>query len=709
MKKWSVGVLGASDIAFKKFLPALEKSDVFSFAGIAARDPKRCEPYVNRFGGKTYPDYLTLIRSSEIDCVYVPLPPALHAKWGEEVLIAGKHLLMEKPFTTSLHDTNRLLALAKERGAAVHENYMFHFHHQIQVITNLINSERLGKLRMIRAAFTFPFRGADDFRYQKEMGGGALLDCGGYPLAIASHLLGVTAQVEWANLIESKEYGVDTGGSAILKNEEGLAAHIFFGMDDTYRCELEVWGSKASLYAPRVFTAPSDLPVVLEVRDGKTNQEIQVGMDDQFLNSLEYFKQLIKEPALREEQYRRISRQSELVEQIRTHSGKARDINKKSITVKQGEKNMNKIRVVMPSMPPFEEYIEEIRDIWDSRWLTHTGPKHQALTKQLSELYDGAEVSLFCNGHMALEAALSLFPAGSEVITTPFTFASTTLAIARCGLVPVFCDIEPELYTIDPEKIEPLITDKTVAILPVHVYGNLCDWHRIGKIANKHSLKVIYDAAHAFGVKDGNINVGNLGDCSMLSFHATKVLHSIEGGCLIHNSPELSKSFAAWRQFGMYDGEQSEILGTNAKLTEFAAAMGLCNLRHLKEQIEKRRVAVARYRERLSEVDGLVLCPKQTGVVSNYAYFPVQILEDRFGESRDELVARLAEQEIFARKYFYPLTSQMPYFHTHYTVQETPVAEKVSEQILCLPLYADLTEDDVDRVCDVILSKKYIG
>lgn len=366
---------------------------------------------------------------------------------------------------------------------------------------------------------------------------------------------------------------------------------------------------------------------------------------------------------------------------------------------------MGKINVVRPSMPPIEEYVEEIRDIWNSRWLTHTGPKHQELTKLLSKMFDGAEVSLFSNGHQALEAAFSLFPVGSEVITTPFTFASTTLAIVRCGLVPVFCDIEPDFYTLDPEKIEPLITDKTVAIAPVHVYGNLCDWRRIGEVASKYGLKVIYDAAHAFGVKDGAISVGGLGDISMLSFHATKVFHTIEGGCLVHKEAKLSKDFAAWRQFGMYNGEESEILGTNAKLTEFAAAMGLCNLRHLEEQIAKRRAAVLRYRERLSGIDGLVLCRRQPGVTSNYAYLPVQIDLERFGENRDALATRLTELNIFSRKYFYPLTSKFPVCQRNFAIQDTPIAEQVSDQILCLPLYADLTETDVDWVCNAILKQ----
>lgn len=366
---------------------------------------------------------------------------------------------------------------------------------------------------------------------------------------------------------------------------------------------------------------------------------------------------------------------------------------------------MDRINVVRPSMPPLEEYFDEIRDIWDNRCLTNSGPKHHALEKQLSEMFGGLEVSLFSNGHQALESAFSLFPAGSEVITTPFTFASTTLAIARCGLVPVFCDIEPEFYTIDPEKIEPLITEKTVAIAPVHVYGNLCNWRRIKEIASMYDLKVIYDAAHAFGVKDGEVNASNLGDISMFSFHATKVFHTIEGGCLLHNDPELSKDLAAWRQFGMYNGEQSETLGTNAKLTEFAAAMGLCNLRHLDEQIAMRHTAVLRYRERLSKTDGLILCKEQPGVTSNYAYLPVRIDPRQFGRNRDELAADLMEEDIFVRKYFYPLTSKFPICQKLFNIQDTPVAENVSSQILCLPLYAGLSETDVDRISDAVLSK----
>lgn len=366
---------------------------------------------------------------------------------------------------------------------------------------------------------------------------------------------------------------------------------------------------------------------------------------------------------------------------------------------------MKRINVVRPSMPPISEYMEEIQDIWDSRWLTHTGPKHQKLEAELCALLEVESVSLFSNGHQALESAFSLFPKGAEVITTPFTFASTTLAIIRAGLVPVFCDIEPEFYTLDPAKIEALITEKTVAIAPVHVYGNLCNWRMIKEIAAKNGLKVVYDAAHAFGVKDEDISVACLGDISMFSFHATKVFHTIEGGALTYHDSELSKYFAAWRQFGMYDGVQAELIGTNAKLTEFASAMGLCNLRHLNEQIALRKQAFERYHDRLDGIPGLILCGIQNNVSSNYAYFPIQIVPGIFGESRDQVCARLAEENIFTRKYFFPLTSDYPAVKQSCAVQDTPIALQVSQQILCLPMYADLTLEDVDRVCNILLKQ----
>lgn len=325
MKKRKIGILGASDIAYKRFLPALVKSDSFSFAGIASRDPERCEPFIQKYGGQCYSDYLSLIQDPEIDCVYLPLPPALHAYWGEKVLQAGKHLLMEKPFTTSLNDTKRLLLLSQQSGLAAHENYMFLFHRQLKKVKELIEAGTLGELRMIRTAFTFPFRGTGDFRYQKELGGGALLDCGGYPLLLARELLGPSARLVWSNLHQTTEYEVETGGSAVLQNNAGLTAHVFFGMNDTYRCELEIWGSKASLSVKRIFTAPPDLPIVLYLNDSRGVQEIYVGEDDQFLNSIQSFGQLIERPELQKLRRETILRQSELIEQIQKYDFGERD------------------------------------------------------------------------------------------------------------------------------------------------------------------------------------------------------------------------------------------------------------------------------------------------------------------------------------------------------------------------------------------------
>lgn len=364
---------------------------------------------------------------------------------------------------------------------------------------------------------------------------------------------------------------------------------------------------------------------------------------------------------------------------------------------------MDTINVTRSSMPPFEEYVEQIRPLWESRWLTNSGAFHEELKANLKEKMGVSELLLYSNGHLALEAAFSQFEKGSEVITTPFTYVSTTLSIIRAGLVPVFCDIEPTFYTMDPEKIEALITPKTVAIAPVHVYGNMCDCVRIEEIAKQHGLKVIYDAAHAFGVTYHGIDAGAWGDMSMISFHATKVFNTIEGGCLCLSDPELAERLKTWKHFGVSHDDIMVMEGTNAKLTEFAAAMGLCNLRHLSEQIGLRKKAAERYRQRLSGVKGLVLCPEQESTVSNYAYLPVRFIEGEFGKSREAVLAALNRDDIFARRYFHPLTSDTPLCKENYEIQETPIAKEVSSQILCLPMFADLTEEMVDRICDVVL------
>lgn len=364
---------------------------------------------------------------------------------------------------------------------------------------------------------------------------------------------------------------------------------------------------------------------------------------------------------------------------------------------------MKTINVTVSSMPPIEEYIQEISDIWESRWLTHTGPKHQKLEQELCRFLRISNMALFANGHLALEAAFSILPKEGEVITTPFTFASTTQAIVHCGLTPVFCDIEPDHFTMDVEKIEALITERTCAIAPVHVYGNICNFKKIGELAVKYGLKVIYDAAHAFGETIDGRAVGSLGDISMFSFHATKVFHTVEGGGLAYHDEKLTREFAAWRQFGMYGKEDAEKLGTNAKMTEFHAAMGICNLHHVDEQISLRKQATMRYRERLVDILGLKLCPEQSEVKHNYAYLPVLFDPKAFGFSRDEVAKRLEENGIFARKYFYPLTSDFAVYQSMFEIQQTPIAKDIAERILTLPLYAGLTEKDVDRVCDVVL------
>ena len=360
---------------------------------------------------------------------------------------------------------------------------------------------------------------------------------------------------------------------------------------------------------------------------------------------------------------------------------------------------MNVINVTRSSLPPFDEYVEEIRNIWDSHWLTNMGAKHQQLERSLEEYLNVPHVRLFTNGHMALEGALTVLNLHGEIITTPFTFSSTTHAIVRSGCTPVFCDINDRDYTIDVEKIESLITEKTCAILPVHVYGNICEWRAIDCIAKKHNLKVIYDAAHAFGVSQNGVSVANMGDIAMFSFHATKVFNTIEGGALTFHDNSLGSRINRIKNFGITDSEMVESVGFNAKMSEFQAAMGLCNLRHLDEALKRRKVAYNRYVERLAEIPGVRFCTQQPGTIQNYAYF--QVVFDGFKYDRNEVFDRLNAQNINARKYFWPLTNS--YSFGKRNVEPTPVAKYISERVLALPMYEELTIEDVDRVCDVLI------
>lgn len=361
------------------------------------------------------------------------------------------------------------------------------------------------------------------------------------------------------------------------------------------------------------------------------------------------------------------------------------------------------INVTRSTMPDYEEFCAEIKDMWETHWLTNMGVKHQALEKELKEYLDVPYITLFTNGHLALENMLEGIGVQGEIITTPYTFASTTHAIVRTGNTPVFCDINDEDYTIDVNRIEALITEKTVAIMPVHVYGNLCDTEAIDRIAKKYGLKVLYDAAHAFGVRKNGVSSAAMGDVSMFSFHATKVFNTIEGGALCYNDEKLERVFADLKNFGIHGPESVTYVGGNAKMNEFCAAMGLCNLRHLDEEIAKRKIAAERYDERLGNVKGIKLNKRQLGVESNYAYYPAVF--DGYKYTRDEIFDRLAAENIIARKYFYPITNSFECYRGRagFDVDDTPVAKHIGDSVLTLPMYADLSVETVDRICDIIL------
>ena len=362
------------------------------------------------------------------------------------------------------------------------------------------------------------------------------------------------------------------------------------------------------------------------------------------------------------------------------------------------------ILVTRSSMPDFDEYVEEIRSLWDSHWLTNMGVKHQQLERELEEYLGVDDLALFVNGHQALECLLEAMGLHGKVITTPYTFASTTHAIVRKGLTPVFADIKADDFTIDPEQIEALIDEDTCAIVPVHVYGNLCDVEAIDAIAKKHGLKVIYDAAHAFGVRKNGVSSACFGDAAMFSFHATKVFNTIEGGAVCFHDPGFKTKLNRWKNFGIADEETVEYAGGNAKMNEFAAAMGICNLRHLDAEIAKRRAVAERYWEQLAPVRGIQVCEPGEGIEFNYAYLPV-IFGEEFGAGRDEVFAALSEQGVCARKYFYPLTNDFDCYRGRegFDSSLTPVAAYAASHVLTLPMYADLALDDVDRICRIIL------
>lgn len=385
---------------------------------------------------------------------------------------------------------------------------------------------------------------------------------------------------------------------------------------------------------------------------------------------------------------------------------------------------MHDIFVTQPLLPPLEDFVKETKDIFDSKWLTNMGNKHQELEEELKEYLKVDGISLTVNGHMALELsiqALGLKDAkgDGEIITTPFTFISTTHSIVRNGLKPVFADVDPGTCCITPETIAPLINENTVAIMPVHVYGNVCDVEAIDALAKKHNLKVIYDAAHTFGeevrVGGETRGIGSFGDVSVFSFHATKVFNTIEGGAACFTDESLYKKLYNLKDFGIRYGDPDyiEAVGANAKMNEFSAAMGLCNLRHIGDALTKRKTIAELYREKLGGIKGIVLPtfvdPKTKLVKRNYAYMPVVFSSDVFGKGfRDELKDILAENHIYSRKYFYPLTNDAQCYEGQFSSDgingsnPTPIAYKLSNEVLTVPIYAALELEDVERICEVI-------
>lgn len=362
----------------------------------------------------------------------------------------------------------------------------------------------------------------------------------------------------------------------------------------------------------------------------------------------------------------------------------------------------NKIFVTQTSMPPFEEYIEVIKPLWESHWLTNMGEYHRQLESELRTYLRVPEISLTVNGHAALELAIQSmnFPEGGEVITTPYTFVSTTHAIVRNGLIPVFCDVKSD-FTIDEEKIEDLITEKTVAIVPVHVYGNICNVERIQDIADKFGLKVIYDAAHAFGEIYKDRGIGSFGDLSIFSFHATKVFNTIEGGCICCQNRKQYEKLYDLKNFGIRSEERVVSVGANAKMNEFQAAMGLCNLKYIEQYISKRKDVFEIYQNLLGDHKEIQMNQFQSGLKANYAYFPVLFDSSQI---RDEIYNVLKEKNIFARKYFYPITADAACFRNKYKNMPLENARDFSRRVLTLPLYGELNRKDIERICGLVLN-----
>ena len=362
------------------------------------------------------------------------------------------------------------------------------------------------------------------------------------------------------------------------------------------------------------------------------------------------------------------------------------------------------IYVTRPFLPPLNEFCTALQEIWDNRWLTNRGPIETRFEKTLCRYLNAANVCLFNNGTLALQIALQGMEISGEVITTPFSFVATTHALFWNKVRPVFCDIEPEYYNIDPERIEDLITPWTTAILAVHVFGHVCQLDKLANIAKKHNLRLIYDSAHAFGVKVNGKSITAYGDLNMLSFHATKLFHTFEGGALVFKDEGLKSKFNYLKNFGFKNEVEVVMPGTNAKMTEFQALIGISILKYF-DQILSKRMKISRlYRERLADVPGLKFCKKFPPEVEyNHSYVPVQIYEDEFGCSRDNLYEELKKYNVFTRRYFYPLITDYACYQHVSPSDPLKIARMISNRTLTLPIYSELSLEDVEKICDLIL------
>lgn len=369
---------------------------------------------------------------------------------------------------------------------------------------------------------------------------------------------------------------------------------------------------------------------------------------------------------------------------------------------------MNKpIYVTQPALPDLEEFIPYLKKIWENKILTNNGPFHQQLEEELCRFLGVPFISLFANGTLALMTALQALSITNEVITTPYSFVATTHSLWYNNINPVFVDIEPEFGNLDPEKIEAAITPKTTAILPVHVYGNPCKVNRIQEIADTYSLKVIYDAAHCFGVKHLEQGICNYGDLSILSFHATKVFNTMEGGAIVSHDAEMKKRIDCLKNFG-FDSEVNIIApGINSKMNEMQAALGLVQLKHHHENVEKRRVITEIYRNELFGVKGISFLSKPQQTESNYAYFPIFVNENEYGMNRNDLYKKLKQNNIFCRRYFYPLISKFPIYKGFDSAKPENLvnAEVIANKVLCLPLYPKLLLSEVYMITSIINGK----